>query len=109
MMEHALSFLEENIKNIGHEYNCLLIDENTDSLSGNKVFLEKNQDEKSETIDLQQSKCSIFNEEVKKIFDSVKKTVDINHKIPKSLIENPLYSLSFASYFLDNRTALTPL
>ena len=86
MMEHALSFLEENIKNIGHEYNCLLIDENTDSLSGNKVFLEKNQDEKSETIDLQQSKCSIFNEEVKKIFDSVKKTVDINHKIPKSLI-----------------------
>ena len=41
MMEHAVSFLEEKIENIGHENNCLIIDENKDSFSGNKVFLEK--------------------------------------------------------------------
>ena len=41
MMEHPVSFLEEKIKNVGHENNCLIIDENKDSLSGNKVFLEK--------------------------------------------------------------------
>ena len=41
MMEHAVSFLEEKLKNIGQENNCLIIDENKDSLSGNKVFLEK--------------------------------------------------------------------
>ena len=60
MMEHAVSFLEEKLENIGHENNCLIIDENKDSLSGNKVFLEKNQDKKSEAICLQQSKCNIF-------------------------------------------------
>ena len=60
MMEHAVSFLEEKIKNVGHENNCLIIDENKDSLSGNKVFLEKNQDKKSEAICLQQSKCNIL-------------------------------------------------
>ena len=41
MMEHAVSFLEEKIENIGHENNYLIIDENKDSLSGNKVSLEK--------------------------------------------------------------------
>ena len=60
MMEHAVSFLEEKLENIGHENNCLIIDENKDSSSGNKVFLEKNQDKKSEAIYLQQSKCNIF-------------------------------------------------
>ena len=65
MMEHAVSFLEEKIKNIGHENNCLIVDKNKDSLSGNKVFLEKNQDEKSEVIYLQQSKRSIFYQKAK--------------------------------------------
>ena len=56
MVEHAVSFLEEKIKNIEHENTCLIIDENKNSFSGNKVFLEKKkQDEKSETIDVQQS------------------------------------------------------
>ena len=41
MVEHAVSFLEEKIKNIEHENTCLIIDENKNSLSGNKVFLEK--------------------------------------------------------------------
>ena len=41
MMEHAVSFPEEKIENIGHENNCLITDENKDTLSGNKVFLEK--------------------------------------------------------------------
>ena len=41
MMEHAVPFLEEKIENNGHQNNCLIIDENKDSLSGNKVFLEK--------------------------------------------------------------------
>ena len=41
MIEHAVSILEEKIENIGHENNSLIIDENKDSLSGNKVFLEK--------------------------------------------------------------------
>ena len=109
MMEQAMSFLEEKIENIGHENNCLITDENKDSLSGNKVFLEKYQDEKSEAIHLQQSKRSIFYQEAKKIFDSVKKPVDVNQKCSKSLIENPLYSTSLASYFLDNWTGLTPL
>ena len=109
MMEHPVSFLEEKIKNVGHENNCLIIDENKDSLSGNKVFLEKKQDEKSEAIHLQQSKCSIFHQKAKKIFDSVKKAVDVSLKSPKSLIENPLYSPSLASYFLDNWTGLAPL
>ena len=40
MVEHAVSFLEEKIKNIEHENTCLIIDENKNSLSGNKVFLE---------------------------------------------------------------------
>ena len=109
MMEHAVSFLEEKIENIGHENNCLIIDENKDSLSRNKVFLEKNQDEKSEAIHLQQSKRSIFYQKAKKIFDSVKKAVDVNQQCSKSLIKNPLYSTSLASYFLDNWTGLTPL
>ena len=109
MMEHAVSFLEEKLENIGQENNCLIIDENKDSLSGNKVFLEKKQDEKSEAIHLQQSKCSIFHQKAKKIFDSVKKAVDVNLKSPKSLIENPLYSPSLASYFLDNWIGLAPL
>ena len=60
MMEHAVSFLEEKLENIGHENNCLIIDENKDSSSGNKVFLEKNRDKKSEAICLQQSKCNVF-------------------------------------------------
>ena len=60
MMEHAVPFLEEKIENNGHQNNCLIIDENKDSLSGNKVFLEKNQDKKSEAICLQQSKCNIL-------------------------------------------------
>ena len=46
-----------------------------------KFSWKKKQDKKSETIDLQQSKCSIFNQKAKKVFDSVKKTVDINHKV----------------------------
>ena len=109
MMAHAVSFLEEKIENIGHENNCLITDENKDILSGNKVFLEKYQDEKSEAIHLQQSKRSIFYQKAKKIFDSVKKAVDVNQKCSKSLKENPLYSTSLASYFLDNWTGLTPL
>ena len=60
MMEHTVSFLKEKIENIGRENNYLIIDENTDSLSRNKVSPEKNQDEKSEAIHLQQSKRSIF-------------------------------------------------
>ena len=109
MMEHAVSFLEEKIENIGHEDNCLIIHENEDKLSGNEVFLEKIQDEKSEAFHLQQSKRSTFYQKAKKIFDKVKKAVDIDGKSSKSLIKNPLYSTSLASYFLDNWTGLTPL
>ena len=109
MMEHTVSFLKEKIENIGRENNYLIIDENTDSLSRNKVSLEKNQDEKSEAIHLQQSKCSIFYRKAKKIFDSLKKPVDINQKSPKSLTKNPLYSPSLANYFLNNWRGLTPL
>ena len=46
MMEHSVSFLEEKIENIGHKNNDLIIDENKDSLSGNKVSLKKKQIEK---------------------------------------------------------------
>ena len=109
MMEHAVSFVEEKIENIGHENNCLIIHENKDKLSGNEVFLEKIQDEKSEAFHLQQSKRSTFYQKAKKIFDKVKKAVDIDGKSSKSLIKNPLYSTSLASYFLDNWTGLTPL
>ena len=35
MMEHAVSFLEEKIKNIRHKNNCLIIGKTKDSLSGN--------------------------------------------------------------------------
>ena len=87
----------------------IFVDENTDSLSRNKVSLEKSQDEKSEAIHLQQSKRSIFYQKAKKIFHSIKKPVDINQKSPKSLTKNPLYSPSLANYFLNNWTGLTPL
>ena len=73
MIEHAVSFLEEKIENIGHENNYIIIHENKDSLSGNKVSLGKNQDKKSEAIPLQQSKRSIFYQKAKKTFDSIKK------------------------------------
>ena len=52
MMEHTVSFLKEKIENIGRENSYLIIEENTDILSRNKVSLEKNQDEKSEAIHL---------------------------------------------------------
>ena len=89
MMEHAVSFLEEKMENIGHENNCLIIHENKDKLSGNEVFLEKIQDEKSEAFHLQQSKRSTFYQKAKKIFDKVKKAVDIDGKSSKPLIKNP--------------------
>ena len=74
-----------------------------------KFSWKKNQDKKSEAIHLQQSKRRIFYQKAKKISDSVKKAVDVNRKCSKSLIENPLYSTSLASYFLDNWTGLTPV
>ena len=54
MVEHAVSFLEEKIKNIEHENTCLIIDENKNSLSGNKVFLEK----KNKTKNRKQLMCN---------------------------------------------------
>ena len=42
MVEHAVSFLEEKIKNIEHENTCLIIDENKNSLSGKKKNKTKN-------------------------------------------------------------------
>ena len=73
MMKHAVSFLQEKIENIGHENNYLIIDENTDSLSRNKVSLEKNQDEKSGAIHLQQSKRSIFYQKLKRYLTVLKR------------------------------------
>ena len=81
MMEPAVSFLKEKIEDIGHEKNSLIINENKDSLSRNKVSLEKDQDEKSEAIHFQQSKRSILYQKAYKIFDSFKKVIHINQKV----------------------------
>ena len=54
MVEHAVSFLEEKIKNFEHENTCLIIDENKNSLSGNKVFLKK----KNKTKNRKQLMCN---------------------------------------------------
>ena len=73
MMEHAVSFLEEKIKNIRHKNNCLIIGKTKDCLSGNEVFLEKNKKKNQKQFICNKASATFFIKKLKRYLTVLKK------------------------------------
>ena len=73
MIEHAVSFLEEKIKNIRHKNDCLIIGKTKDSLSGNEVFLEKNKKKNQKQFICNKASAAFFIKKLKRYLTVLKR------------------------------------